>query len=210
MRPLLHPEYGNKAMTRVVANSNEELAAKLEGTNASDFLCTVRDGRRTDNINPPKSNWANTIDTPPFETYHVTSGITFTFGGLRINCETGQVMNMHRHLIPGQYTAREMVSRIFYFNYSEDTGLVSSTVLGRIAGLGAAVTGKAGTGQRAATPMTPTKIHNLQQINAKESLSLNWNARGGGQMLFVFLGIQYRKVTVDSRYHNWFTELRTM
>jgi tricarballylate dehydrogenase len=35
----------------------------------------------------PKSNWANTLDTPPFEAYAVTCGITFTFGGLRINAD---------------------------------------------------------------------------------------------------------------------------
>ena len=32
-------------------------------------------------------NWANPIDTPPFEAYAVTCGITFTFGGLRIDAE---------------------------------------------------------------------------------------------------------------------------
>ena len=33
----------------------------------------------------PKSNWANTIDEPPFEAYAVTCGLTFTFGGLKID-----------------------------------------------------------------------------------------------------------------------------
>ena len=32
-----------------------------------------------------KTNWANTIDTPPFKSYAVTCVITFTFGGLRID-----------------------------------------------------------------------------------------------------------------------------
>ena len=35
----------------------------------------------------PKSNWANTLDTPPFEACAVTCGITFNFGGLRINTD---------------------------------------------------------------------------------------------------------------------------
>ena len=43
VRPLLRPEYGDKAVTRVVANSLEELAAKLEGVNANGFLRTVKE-----------------------------------------------------------------------------------------------------------------------------------------------------------------------
>ena len=35
----------------------------------------------------PKSNWASTLDTPPFEAYAVTCGITSTFGCLRINTD---------------------------------------------------------------------------------------------------------------------------
>ena len=159
VRPLLRPEYGDKMVTRVVANTIEELADKLEGVNRAGFLKTVReynaaikknvpfdhsikDGRCTEGIEPPKSNWANTIDTPPFEAYHVTCGITFTFGGLRINPETGQVVDVHLHPIPGLYTAGEMVGGLFYFNYAAGTGLVSGTVFGRIAGQGAAAAAK--------------------------------------------------------------------
>ncbi len=160
VRPLLRPEYGDKMVTRVVANSIEELADKLEGVNKAGFLKTVRDynaaikkdvpfdhsikdARCTEGIEPPKSNWANTIETAPFEAYHVTCGITFTFGGLRINHETGQVVDVHLHPIPGLYTAGEMVGGLFYFNYAAGTGLVSGTVFGRIAGRGAAAAAKA-------------------------------------------------------------------
>ena len=47
------------------------------------FNPNVKDGRRTAGLAVPKSNWANTIDTPPFEAYAVTCGITFTFGGVQ-------------------------------------------------------------------------------------------------------------------------------
>ena len=40
---------------------------------------------RTEGLAINKSNWANTIDKPPFEAYAVTCGITFTFGGLKID-----------------------------------------------------------------------------------------------------------------------------
>ena len=41
------------------------------------------DGKGTREVEPPKSNWALAIDTPPFSAYRVTGGITYTFGGLK-------------------------------------------------------------------------------------------------------------------------------
>ncbi|MBI4191088.1 MAG: FAD-dependent tricarballylate dehydrogenase TcuA [Betaproteobacteria bacterium] len=154
VKDLLRPEYRDKAVTRVAANTLEELAAKLEGVNREGFLKTVRefnaavrtdvpfnhavkDGRCTTGIEPPKSNWANPLDIPPFEAYATTCGITFTFGGLRIDHQTGQVFDVNLKPIPGLYTAGEMVGGLFYFNYPSGTGLVSGAVFGRIAGNGA-------------------------------------------------------------------------
>ena len=151
---LLRSEYRIKFMTKVSANSLEELAPKLEGVNAEQFLKTVReynaavrddikfnhtikDGKSTQGIEPKKSNWAQKLDTPPFDAYMTTCGITFTFGGLRIDRETGQVLNVHFHPIPGLYCAGEMVGGLFYFNYPSGTGLVSGAVFGKIAGAGA-------------------------------------------------------------------------
>jgi tricarballylate dehydrogenase len=160
MKPHLNKEYGNRNVTRFTGNTLEELAQKMEGVDAQAFLKTVRefnaavrtdvpfnktirDGRGTTGIEPPKSNWANPLDTPPFEAYGVTCGITFTFGGLRINHETGQVLDLSYEPIPGLYAAGEMVGGIFYFNYPAGTGLVSGLVFGRIAGNGAAAAVKA-------------------------------------------------------------------
>ena len=151
VRHLLRPEYGHKNVTRFIANTLEELAAKLEGVNPEGFLATVRafnaavradipfnhsikDGRCTVGIDPPKSNWANPLDTPPFEAYAVTCGITFTFGGLRINHETGQVLDVNFHPMPGLYAAGEMVGGLYYFGYPSGSGLMSGAVFGRIAG----------------------------------------------------------------------------
>ena len=146
--------YGGRNVTKFTGNTLEELASKMEGVDAQAFLRTVRefnaavrtdvpfnrtvrDGRGAAGIEPPKSNWANPLDTPPFEAYGVTCGITFTFGGLRINHETGQVLDLGYDPIPGLYAAGEMVGGIFYFNYPAGTGLVSGLVFGRIAGNGA-------------------------------------------------------------------------
>ena len=88
-----------------------------------------------------KSNWANTIDTPPFEGYAVTCGVTFTFGGLRINTD-GEVLNTDYQPIRGLYAAGELVGGLFYFNYPGGSGLMSGTVFGKIAGTSAGARGK--------------------------------------------------------------------
>ena len=84
-----------------------------------------------------KSNWANTLDTPPFEAYAVTCGITFSFGGLKINSEA-QVLSSDGEPIPGLYAAGELVGGIFWFNYPGGSGLTNGAVFGRIAGRSAA------------------------------------------------------------------------
>jgi tricarballylate dehydrogenase len=155
VKDILRPEYRIKLVTKATAGTLEELAGKLEGVNPEGFLRTVRefnaavrsevpfdhtikDGRGTRGIEPAKSNWANPLDTPPFEAYATTCGITFTFGGLRINHQTGQVYDLNLNPIPGLYCAGEMVGGLFYFNYPSGTGLVSGAVFGRIAGAAAA------------------------------------------------------------------------
>jgi len=94
-------------------------------------------GRGTVGLAVNKSNWANTIDTPPFEAYAVTCGITFTFGGLRINTDA-QVVSTDGDPIRGLYAAGELVGGIFYFNYPGGTGLTNGSVFGRLAGANAA------------------------------------------------------------------------
>ena len=159
VKQLLRPEYGDKNVTRVTANTLEELASKMEGLNAQAFLKTIRefnaavrtdipfnhavkDGRCAVGVEPPKSNWAQPLDTPPYEAYAITCGITFTFGGLRTIPETGQVLDVSMHAIPGLYTAGEMVGGLFYFNYPAGTGLVSGAVFGKIAGKAAGESGR--------------------------------------------------------------------
>jgi tricarballylate dehydrogenase len=153
--PMLRDEYRIKRVSKVSANSLEELAQKMEGVDAAGFLDeikkynaavrtdipfnpNIKDGRCTVGLPINKSNWANTIDEPPFEAYQVGCGISFTFGGLRIDPDTGQVIDSDQAPIPGLYAAGELVGGIFYFNYPGGTGLMSGTVFGRIAGTGAA------------------------------------------------------------------------
>ncbi len=63
----------------------------------------------------------------------MTCGVTFTFGGLRID-ESGSVIDTDGERIRGLYAAGELVGGLFYFNYPGGTGLMSGAVFGRIAG----------------------------------------------------------------------------
>jgi hypothetical protein len=56
------------------------------------FNPNVKDGRCTEGLPINKSNWANTIDRGPFEAYQVGCGVSFSFGGVRIDPDTGQVI----------------------------------------------------------------------------------------------------------------------
>ncbi len=160
--PLLRNEYRIRQVTRARADSLEELVQKLEDVDAQRALETikeynaavrtdipfnpaVKDGRCTEGLAIPKSNWANTIDEPPFEAYAVTCGITFTFGGLRID-EQARIIDGDGIPIPGLYAAGELVGGLFYFNYPGGTGLMSGSVFGRIAGTSAGRTVTAQTG----------------------------------------------------------------
>jgi tricarballylate dehydrogenase len=151
---LLRDEYRIRRVTKVSANTLETLVERLEGVEAAAALATikaynravrtdvpfnpnVKDGRSTEGLSVPKSNWADTIDEPPFEAYAVTCGITFSFGGLRIDPEA-RVLSTDYEPIPGLTAAGELVGGLFYDNYPGGTGLMSGTVFGRIAGATAA------------------------------------------------------------------------
>jgi tricarballylate dehydrogenase len=150
---LQRDEYRIRQITKVTANTIEEFAQKLEGVNAEQFVRTiaewnaavrkdvtfnpnVKDGRCTEGLAINKSNWANTIDAPPYEAYAVTCGITFTFGGLRINTDC-EVLNTDYQPIRGLYAAGELVGGLFYFNYPGGSGLCAGAVFGKIAGTAA-------------------------------------------------------------------------
>ncbi len=71
----------------------------------------------------------------------MTCGLTFTFGGLKIDT-SARVMDSDGIAIAGLYAAGELVGGLFYFNYPGGTGLMNGAVFGKIAGTAA--------GQRAA------------------------------------------------------------
>ncbi len=154
VQSLLHADYRLPNACRVAADSLEDLATRMVGVDRDGFLSTVaafnravqtdvafdhrrKDGRRTHGLDIDKSNWAQALDTPPFEAFGVTCGITFTFGGVHVD-GSGRVLDVDNTPIPGLYAAGDMVGGLFYANYPGGSGLASAAVFGRLAGSAAA------------------------------------------------------------------------
>jgi tricarballylate dehydrogenase len=90
------------------------------------------DGKGTNGLEPPKSNWALPIIQAPFFAFPVTAAIVFTFGGLRTNAE-GQVISGGGAPIPGLYAAGEIVG-VYYHHYQAGTSVLKAITTGRIVG----------------------------------------------------------------------------
>lgn len=151
---LLRDEYRIREVTKVRADSVQDLAGRMGDVDVKGFVeevesfnravqtevpfdPTVLDGRRTVGLTVPKSNWANRIDNPPFLAFKVTCGITFTFGGIQITPEAA-VVDHEGAPIPGLFAAGELAGGLFYHNYPGGTGLTAGSVFGRRAGSAAA------------------------------------------------------------------------
>ncbi|MEE8248237.1 MAG: FAD-dependent tricarballylate dehydrogenase TcuA [Alphaproteobacteria bacterium] len=147
---LLEPRY--VTATPVEADSLEALVARLPldqeacletlraynaAAGAGTFDPSVKDGIHTQGVSPAKSNWALPLDSPPYVAYSSTGGITFTFGGLKVD-EGARVFDNAQEPIAGLFACGELVGGLFHHNYPGGSGLVSGAVFGRIAGAGAA------------------------------------------------------------------------
>lgn len=144
---LIEPRYA-LGSPPVVADTIEALADGI-GVDLAALVATVaeynaavrdapfnpaeRDGKGTDGLVPPKSNWAHRIDTPPYVAYAVTCGITFTYGGVGVDARA-RVLSSAGHPMPGLYATGEITGGFFYHNYPAGAGLMRGTVFGRIAG----------------------------------------------------------------------------
>lgn len=118
---LQREEYRIRQVAKVTANALEELAERMEGIGhvgfleevaaynaavdvATPFNPSVKDVRGTKGLAVNRTNSLNRIDETPFEASAVTCGITFSFGGLRINTKA-EVLDSHMTPMPGLYAA---------------------------------------------------------------------------------------------------------
>jgi len=150
---LLEPRYSTS--TPCAADTLEELVEQLDLDDRKQAVKTLhafnaaarsfdegfdpsrKDGMSTRGLTPEKTNWGVRLDTPPFHAYSATGGITFTFGGVKVNGNT-QVIGTDWRPLRGLYACGEMIGGLFYDNYPAGAGLVSGATFGRIAGRNAA------------------------------------------------------------------------
>ena len=148
--------YKNPEAARLQLGTLEEIADRLatQGVDRDRFLATiaeynraiddsaefspyVKDGRHTVGLAIDKTNWATAITEGPFYAYEVTCGITFTFGGVKVD-ESARVLDRTGRPLDGLFACGEAVGGLYYFNYPSGTGLTAGAVLGRAAGTTAA------------------------------------------------------------------------
>jgi tricarballylate dehydrogenase len=101
--------------------------------NEAPFDANSLDGNHTDGLRPNKSHWALRLDRPPFRAYAVTTGITFTFGGIKVN-DKAEVIDQLGRSIPGLYATGEITGGFYYGNYPGAAGLTRGAVFGKLAG----------------------------------------------------------------------------
>ena len=149
---LLYEEYTFHDAHFVEAATIDELIEKMDGVDKieakktinefnnsvdlnTSFDPTILDGKSTIGLEINKSNWAQKLDTGPFKAFPVTGGITFTYGGLKVD-KNGSVLDDKDKPIDGLFACGELVGGVFFNGYPGGSGLTSGAVFGRMAGYG--------------------------------------------------------------------------
>jgi len=101
------------------------------------FDHAVLDDCHTEGISPPKTHWAQPLDTPPYYCFALRPGITFTYLGLKVNADAA----VHFGGLPSAnlFVAGEMMAgNVLGKGYLAGIGMSIGTIFGRIAGRRAA------------------------------------------------------------------------
>jgi tricarballylate dehydrogenase len=102
------------------------------------FDPAVLDECRTAGIFPPKSHWAQRLDTPPYYGIAMRPGITFTYMGVKVR-QDARVVCTNGSVLSNVYAAGEIMSgNILSTGYLAGFGMTIGTVWGRQAGTEAA------------------------------------------------------------------------
>nr|MDT0662247.1 FAD-dependent tricarballylate dehydrogenase TcuA [Micromonospora sp. DSM 115978] len=102
------------------------------------FSMAERDGLSTDGLDPPKSNWAQRLDRPPYYGIAMRPGITFTYLGVAVT-DRAKVRHRDGGTFRNVFAAGEIMSgNVLSTGYMAGFGMTIGTVWGRIAGREAA------------------------------------------------------------------------
>jgi tricarballylate dehydrogenase len=121
------------------------LEATVNSFNAAvrpgNFDATTLDDCHTEGVVPPKSHWANRIETPPYYAYPLRPGITFTYLGVKVD-GSARVQMANGQPSENMFAAGEiMAGNILGKGYLAGIGMTIGSVFGRIAGEEAARNG---------------------------------------------------------------------
>lgn len=120
-------------LERTVACFNQACSAQ------GGFDAGQLDGRATQALLPPKSNWAVPLDRPPFYAFPLRVGLTFTYFGLAID-KRARVLGADGQPWRNVFAAGEtMMGNVLDQGYLAGIGLTIGTVFGRIGGREAAL-----------------------------------------------------------------------
>jgi tricarballylate dehydrogenase len=100
------------------------------------FMPGELDGKSTVGISPRKSNWAEPLLRGPYRAYPITAGVTFTFGGIKVDTQA-RVINTTDEPIRGLYASGDVIG-LFFHNYPSCTGQTRNVVFSYLAGRNAA------------------------------------------------------------------------
>jgi tricarballylate dehydrogenase len=119
------------ALEKTVSGFND---AVIDG----DFDHTILDDCHTEGLDPPKTHWAQRLETAPYYAYPVRPGITFTYLGTRVNKQAQMIMRDGRPAA-NMFAAGEIMSgNVLGKGYAAGIGMTIGSVFGRIAGREAA------------------------------------------------------------------------
>ena len=110
-----------KEFVRTIQEYNSAVHAHRKEHPDAKLDPSIKDGLSTQSsrmsLELPKSNWALAVEREPFVAVRVTSGITFSFAGLKIDPATANVLRDDGSRIEGLFAAGEVVGGLFYSNY---------------------------------------------------------------------------------------------
>ncbi|MDR7554567.1 MAG: FAD-dependent tricarballylate dehydrogenase TcuA [Armatimonadota bacterium] len=130
----LEAQFGvdRQALVRTIEEFNRAAAHNTR------IVPDVLDGACTRNLDPPKSNWALPVATPPFFAFPLRPGVTFTYMGVAVDA-AARVLRQDGVPFHNLYAAGEiMAGNILTRGYLAGIGMTIGTVFGRIAGTHAA------------------------------------------------------------------------
>jgi tricarballylate dehydrogenase len=133
----------------VRASTLRELAAKLEldpdalektvrefnaAVRTGTFDHTIQDDCVTEGITPPKTHWAQKIDTAPYFGYPLRPGITFTYLGVTVDEKSRMIMQDDKPCTNIFAAGEIMAGNVLGKGYLAGIGMSIGTTFGRIAG----------------------------------------------------------------------------